>query len=156
MLIQGNDITFVHYPESSQTSESGERFSVLLHETVWERLDRPGETASREYMMMALADIQYIIVKAAHSERTEEAGISDISMDVGQERRTDLGLASAVEECSCPPGYKGLSCESCAPGYTGSGGGLYLGTCQPCDCNGKSSTCDPEVGTCLVRLYSLV
>ena len=96
MLIQGNNITFVHYPESSQTSEAGERFSVLLHETVWERLDRPGETASREYMMMALADIQYIIVKAAHSERTEEAGISEISMDVGQERRTDLSLASAV------------------------------------------------------------
>ena len=103
-------------------------------------------------MMMAMADLQYIIVKAAHSEKTVEAGISEISMDIGQERRTEGGLASAVEECSCPPGYKGLSCESCAPGYTRSGLGLYLGTCQPCDCNGKSSTCDPEVGTCLVRL----
>ena len=57
LLLQGNDITFVHFPEASETTEAGEKFSVLLHETVWQRLDRPGETASREYMMMALADI---------------------------------------------------------------------------------------------------
>ena len=124
---------------------------MLLQESAWERLDRPGEAASREYMMMALADLQYVLIKAAHSEVTVEAGISEITLDIGQERRTGLGRAGAVEECSCPPGYKGLSCESCAPGYTRAGRGLYLGTCQPCQCNGKSSTCDPEVGTCLVR-----
>ena len=57
--------------------------------------------------------------------------------------------ATAVEECSCPLGYLGLSCQSCAPGYTRSGSGLYLGTCVPCDCNGKSTTCDPDTGLCL-------
>ena len=72
-------------------------------------------------------------------------------MDYGQERNTGTSLASAVEECQCPEGYKGLSCENCAPGFTRSGSGLYLGTCVPCQCNGKSSSCDPESGTCLVN-----
>ena len=76
-------------------------------------------------------------------------------MDYGQERNTGTSLASAVEECQCPAGYKGLSCENCAPGYTRSGSGLYLGTCERCQCNGKSSSCDPESGTCLVIIHSL-
>ena len=151
MIFQGNDITFVHYGEAKERGEAGEKFSVLLQETAWERLDRPGEAATREYLMMALADLQYIIIKAAHSELTVEAGISEITLDIGQDRPTGLEVAGAVEECLCPPGYRGLSCESCAPGYTRSGRGLYLRACQPCQCNGKSDTCDPEVGTCLVR-----
>ena len=36
-------------------------------------------------------------------------------------------------------------------GYTRGEGGLYLGSCVPCDCNGLSQECDPETGTCLVR-----
>ena len=72
-------------------------------------------------------------------------------MDYSQERNTGTALATAVEECQCPEGYKGLSCENCAPGFTRSGSGLYLGTCTPCQCNGKSSTCDPENGVCSVK-----
>ena len=106
-IFQGNDITFVHHGEAKERVEAGAKFSVLLQESAWERLDRPGEAASREYLMMALADLEYVIIKAAHSELTEEAGISEITLDIGQERRTGLGLAGAVEECSCPPGYKG-------------------------------------------------
>ena len=73
-------------------------------------------------------------------------------MNVGVDRNTGNQLASAVEECSCPTGYKGLSCEDCAPGFTRDNSGLYLGLCHACDCNGKSSSCDAETGQCLVSL----
>jgi len=147
--LNGNDIRFVHFSEATSQSEKGHHYKVLLHESQWERVDRQGEKANREHLMMALADLDYIIVKAAHSERTLESSISGVSLDYGQERSTRSGLASAVEECQCPEGYKGLSCENCAPGYTRSGSGLYLGSCERCQCNGKSSSCDPESGTCL-------
>jgi hypothetical protein len=35
-----------------------------------------------------------------------------------------------VEQCFCPPGYTGLSCEDCAPGYERAPG-PYLGICVP-------------------------
>jgi len=146
--LKGNDITFVHSSEAVGRSEKGYQYKVLLHESQWDRDDGKGGKANREHMMMALADLEFIIIKAAHSGRTMESSISGVSMDYGQERNTRTSLATAVEECQCPPGYKGLSCENCAPGYTRSPG-LYLGTCQPCQCNGKSSSCHPEEGTCL-------
>lgn len=154
--VQGNDIVFVHFSEPVEAGPSGHKYRVLMHESAWERLDRPGSPASREYMMMALAGLDHILIKAAHSGVTSTAGISDVSLDTGSERdpRSGRGRASAVEQCQCPPGYKGLSCEACAPGYRRSGQGLYLGYCEPCDCNGKSSSCDSETGKCLVKFPS--
>ena len=101
---------------------------------------------------MALAGLQHVLVKAAHSARTVTASISRLSLDTGLARdpATGAGRAEAVEQCQCPPGYRGLSCEACAPGHTRAGRGLYLGYCEPCQCGGKSASCDPETGTCLV------
>ncbi|CAG5123328.1 unnamed protein product, partial [Candidula unifasciata] len=114
--------------------------------TQWVRMD--GEPATREHLLMALADLDFILIRAAHSRETEEAAISGISLDIAESRETGLERASSVEQCACPRGYKGLSCEDCDTGYTRSGGGLYLGLCEPCQCNGHSSECDPETGVC--------
>ena len=48
-----------------------------------------------------------------------------------------------IEQCVCPPGYTGLSCESCSPGYERSSSGT---------CRRPSETCptgyyaDPDTG----------
>lgn len=53
------------------------------------------------------------------------------------------------------PGYGGCQgcpfLQDCAPGYTRTGGGLYLGHCELCECNGHSESCHPESGACSVR-----
>lgn len=74
-----------------------------------------------------------------------------ISLDIAEERNTGQTRALSVEQCNCPPGYTGLSCEDCSAGYTRGEGGLYLGICEPCNCNGHSSHCDPRTGECFVR-----
>ncbi|XP_016817372.1 laminin subunit gamma-3 isoform X2 [Pan troglodytes] len=57
--------------------------------------------------------------------------------------------ASWVETCSCPSGYTGQFCESCAPGYKREmpQGGPYA-SCVPCTCN-QHGTCDPNTGICV-------
>lgn len=40
-----------------------------------------------------------------------ETTLTDIHMDSAGYRNTGQGKAAFVEECSCPPGYTGLSCE---------------------------------------------
>lgn len=39
------------------------------------------------------------------------SSISDISLDIAEDRNTGLGRAFEVEQCQCPVGYRGLSCE---------------------------------------------
>lgn len=63
-------------------------------------------------------------------------------------RESFRNAAIAVLGYSCPPGYKGSSCEDCDQGCTRSEGGLYLGVCERCQCNGHSEDCDPESGIC--------
>ncbi|XP_060107379.1 laminin subunit gamma-3 [Heteronotia binoei] len=56
--------------------------------------------------------------------------------------------ASWVEECTCPPGYVGRFCESCAPDFKREvpfAGPLT--SCIPCSCN-QHGSCDPNTGLC--------
>ena len=75
-----------------------------------------------------------------------------MSLDIAEERNLGGGQerALAVEQCACPRGYKGLSCEDCDTGYTRSVQGVYLGLCEPCNCNGHSNECHPDTGVCTV------
>ena len=78
--------------------------------------------------------------------------LSSVTLANIASRDEGLGFTTSVEQCSCPPGYKGLSCEDCAPGFTRSNDGLYLGLCKPCQCYGHSAICHAETGVCLVRI----
>lgn len=62
-------------------------------------------------MLMALADLDEILIRATHSTDLLSAGITGVSMEVAVPTYTSLPRALEVEECRCPPGYQGLSCQ---------------------------------------------
>nr|XP_050845973.1 basement membrane-specific heparan sulfate proteoglycan core protein isoform X24 [Vespula vulgaris] len=145
-LISANDIKLLYYSRESPEPNSQQSFTVPLLEQYWQRAD--GTTADREHLLMALADVRAIKIKATYTTHTDETALSSVSLDTAEKHNTGKARAVEVEECGCPVGYKGLSCEDCDVGYTRAMEGLYLGICEPCNCNGHSSQCDPESGLC--------
>ncbi|XP_057332116.1 basement membrane-specific heparan sulfate proteoglycan core protein isoform X8 [Microplitis mediator] len=145
-LISSNNINLLYYSKESLEPNTLQSFTVPLLEQFWQRAD--GSPANREHLLMALADVQSIRIKATYTTHTDEAALSHVTLDTAEKYNTGKERAVEVEECSCPVGYSGLSCEDCAVGYTRANEGLYLGICEPCNCNGHSSHCDPETGVC--------
>ncbi|KAF4527485.1 hypothetical protein B566_EDAN014538, partial [Ephemera danica] len=140
------DIKLRYFSRKTVEPNRPQTVSVPLYEQFWQRPD--GQTANREHLLMALANLEYILIKATYTTNTREAGLIQVSLDIADERNTGQQRALAVEQCTCPAGYRGLSCENCDVGYTRAEAGLYLGMCEPCDCNGHSTECDPETGVC--------
>ncbi|XP_039364874.1 basement membrane-specific heparan sulfate proteoglycan core protein isoform X5 [Mauremys reevesii] len=149
--ITGNDITLVAY-QPELLPRNRRSFEIILREQYWKRPD--GQHATREHLMMALADLDEILIRATYSTDMVSASIAGVSMETAVPTYSSLPLAPEVEECRCPPGYQGLSCQDCAAGYTRTGGGLYLGHCELCECNGHSDACHPETGACSNCLHN--
>ncbi|KAJ6656843.1 hypothetical protein lerEdw1_003174 [Lerista edwardsae] len=149
--ITGNDITLVAYQPALQPREH-KSFEIVFREQHWRRPD--GQPATREHLLMALADLDEILIRATYSTDMLSASIAGVSLETAVPAHTSLPRALEVEECRCPPGYQGLSCQDCASGYTRTGGGLYLGHCALCECNGHSDACHPETGACSNCLHN--
>ena len=74
--------------------------------------DVSGRRASRSTFMTLLSNIESILVKATHTGDTLEATLKDVRLGIAEPRSVSSTVrALAVEQCSCPVGYTGLSCE---------------------------------------------
>lgn len=81
-------------------------------------LSRPdGIAISREHFLLALADVKAILIKATYTTNNQLASLDSASIDTAEPNGYGPP-ALHVEQCVCPRGYVGTSCEDCAPGYT--------------------------------------
>ncbi|KAG9353051.1 hypothetical protein JZ751_017627 [Albula glossodonta] len=152
VVLQGNGIFLEHYSKIRPIARVPTTISVRFRESAWKRAD--GQPCTREHLLMALAETAVFMIRATYADSMSETSISDIQMDVAVPHSTGKEQALEVEECACPPGYKGPSCQECEEGYSRTGSGLYLGTCERCNCNGHASHCDPDSGECLQCLHN--
>lgn len=147
-----NDITILHYRRDDVLPSSAQSYAVPIVEDQWQRVD--GTTVNREHLLMTLADVSDIFIKATYTTTTDEASLSEVVMDTSSQHYTGTNArAVEVEQCQCPLGHQGTSCEDCSPGYRRTNSGTYLGLCEPCECNGHSDECDSETGVCRVSFY---
>lgn len=97
--------------------------------------------------MMTLASVDNILIRLQYVDQHLDTSLSNIEMDSAAAPNSGLGPASFVEECRCPVGYTGLSCEvresinffitkfeynslqNCAEGYVRHKSGPWLGQC---------------------------
>lgn len=148
VVVSGNEITLHHYRQESLPPTGSQTFVVPIFEDAWQHY-ADGTSANRQHLLMALANVTAIYLKATYTTVAEEAGLSQVVLDVSSEQNYGSSdRAWEVESCTCPSGHQGLSCEDCAPGYYKGDQGLYLGLCEVCDCNGHSDECDSKTGIC--------
>ncbi|XP_056099529.1 laminin subunit alpha-1 [Rhinichthys klamathensis goyatoka] len=137
---------------------------VPLTEHKWKYFNSVSDEAvSHADFMSVLSNVEYVLIKASYGSGLQQSRISNISLEVSLDA-DDVpeggagGVARLVEACECPPGYAGLSCQECSPGYyrqavselnmKGRDRPL-IRPCVPCRCNNHSVSCDLETGQCL-------
>nr|CAG4643691.1 EOG090X005Q [Lepidurus arcticus] len=105
--------------------------------------------SARDFISI-LANITAIKIKGTYAVRGTSF-LDDVKLETA--RRSGAGPpAQWMERCTCPEGYVGQFCESCAPGYRHepSHGGPFA-RCVPCNCNGHAQICDAETGRCICQ-----
>ncbi|GFY79495.1 laminin subunit gamma-1 [Trichonephila inaurata madagascariensis] len=103
----------------------------------------------RDYISI-LSNLTALKIKATYTP--EGTGYLD-NVRLDSAHRSPLGKeATWIEMCTCPEGYVGQFCESCAPGYRHdpANGGKFA-RCVPCNCHGHAEYCDPETGRCICQ-----
>ncbi|XP_029776916.1 laminin subunit gamma-3 [Suricata suricatta] len=101
------------------------------------------------HFQQLLANLTALRIRAGGQSGSPPGRVYLTEVRLTSARRGLSPPASWVEACSCPEGYTGQFCESCAPGYKRETplGGPYT-SCVPCTCN-QHGTCDPHTGICL-------
>uniref|UniRef100_A0A0R3RFI4 Laminin subunit alpha-2 n=1 Tax=Elaeophora elaphi TaxID=1147741 RepID=A0A0R3RFI4_9BILA len=160
IMVGNHRIILEHTPD--EMDESG-RYKIRLHESQWRSRLSPDVRVTRKQLMIALQNLQGIYIRATYNYPStgDAASINEISIDVAVwDNTTDPStnsIAIGVEQCECPQGYDGNSCQDPAEGYCrkrqpdflNSPDDLALvGGPQPCACNGHSTTCEAETCRC--------
>ncbi|MEQ2242481.1 hypothetical protein ILYODFUR_036250 [Ilyodon furcidens] len=109
VVIQGNNIFLEHYSQTKTSPRVPNAVTVTFRESSWRRID--GQPCTRENLLMALADVSLFMIRATYVDSITETSISDIKMDIAVPHLTGKERALEVEECACPLGYRGASCQ---------------------------------------------
>ncbi|XP_010221580.1 PREDICTED: laminin subunit alpha-1, partial [Tinamus guttatus] len=163
ILIKGGHTSKLVIYVDIPSPENGVRSNkeVEMKEDSWKYFNSVSDQpVSRFDFMSVLSNIEYILIKAAYGQGLQQSRIANISMEIAvkfEEMHGGRDRAHLIEQCRCPVGYAGFSCQSCAPGYyrgkhkevNGKDPHALIAPCVPCQCNNHSETCDLETGKCL-------
>jgi len=147
VIMTGNGVT-LHYTDTQTERTPGldDRLMAFVSSKSpgWSTQAGSFYPPSREQFLRLLSNIETILVRATVVRDMEEAMLKKVTMDIAVGQASGGPLAQGAEECRCPPGYRGLSCEQCATGHyrdlrDRSQG--PLGRCLPCPCNGNEESC---------------
>lgn len=151
----------IMYPQAMDDFE----ITIPLHENLWyhipdsvkdiittrsKRTEYKGETVTRKQFLNVLTNIKSLLLRAKFHTDQAECSLERVLMIVGNEDAMKYSMK--VEQCLCPPGYTGLSCELCDFSYmkvlTNTANHFEKFECIKCNCNAHAETCDLDIGTC--------
>uniref|UniRef100_A0A9J8BF91 Laminin, gamma 1 n=1 Tax=Cyprinus carpio carpio TaxID=630221 RepID=A0A9J8BF91_CYPCA len=135
--------------DNSYPGEETQTFVFRLHETTdyaWK------PNLKHADFQKLLHNLTSVMIRGTYSAKS--AGYLD-SVSLVTAHRGSGTPARWVERCTCPQGYVGQHCGQCDLGYRRSQPELgSFSSCEPCNCNGHSDTCDPVTGFCNCQHYT--
>lgn len=162
VILCGRNGLTIAYGNEEFSRDSSATINITLDEMGWYLLtddllaikanqwphqnSRLQRNVTRNQFLSILASLDALLIRASfHTDQVETSLERAIIYTGG----TQLGGTSTtrIEHCVCPPGYTGLSCESCEFGYirTHENNTWH---CKECPCNGHSESCDLQSGGC--------
>ena len=118
VILRGNGITLFHESRVRLEANQAVEVSVRFLPEEWTKGPDSREPARREDLMMVLQSIEYFLIRASYVDSPQlDTTVTHIRMDTATEQNYNQGQAVLVEECQCPPGYIGLSCDVILNGY---------------------------------------
>ena len=145
-VIIESPITTVYASLDKLPTSNMQTFEIRLDESTFSSVD----SAVRELdMIEVLSSVVSIKIRASYVPGDSSSLLLyGFAMQTAVQG-TNGTEAMNVEECVCPVGHTGVSCELCMPGFKRERPSLgHRSKCIPCECNEHSSTCDQETGTC--------
>ena len=128
-------------------------FQVRLIEKNWQLVDQDTtRPAKKEEIFQVLVQLEAILIRASFHSKMKETLLKDVSLTVAVPEKQNTSVAVSVEQCKCPKGYFGLSCEQCDFGYIRDVNYSKTLKCIFCNCNSHSESCD-TTGRCLVSYF---
>lgn len=151
----GNGV-MLQYINSEPFDENEERLFIIpikAEEGRWQKIDHQTQSsgiATRTDFLRALSNLEMIAVRSTLHTQMKESILKDVSLDEAVSNGLGNDIALSVEQCFCPAGYTGLSCESCTNGYIRQDDPIAnVHRCVPCPCNYHSEECDAITKKCL-------
>ncbi|XP_006834946.1 PREDICTED: laminin subunit gamma-3 [Chrysochloris asiatica] len=142
-------LSLLHISLSDDSQDTGQPGKMQLRFQLQETSEDADPLLPAFHFQRLLANLTALRIQASSPSLSPLGQVVLTEVRLTSAQRGLSPTASWVETCSCPNGYAGQFCESCAPGYKRETpmGGPYS-NCVPCTCN-QHGTCDPNSGTCL-------
>lgn len=123
------------------------------------RTEYRGDPVTRIQFMAVLSNVESMLLRGTYHTDQVECMLSRALWTSPKDTANEI-TSSLVEQCKCPMGYSGLSCETCEFGYVrvyeNSTAHDRIGKCLPCSCNGHAATCDLETSRCGECLHNTI
>ncbi|KFO92517.1 Laminin subunit gamma-3, partial [Buceros rhinoceros silvestris] len=142
LVLEGEGMEITMSSSESQSQHGKQAVTFRLHEA--EEGAEP--LLSAFSFQRLLSNLTALHVRVTHGPAQGRLSLSEVQLTSA---RPGPGAQAAwVEECTCPPGYAGQFCQSCAPGFKREipFGGPFV-SCVPCACN-QHGDCHPLSGHC--------
>ncbi|KAK3781049.1 hypothetical protein RRG08_046352 [Elysia crispata] len=151
-VLQGSNMTIT--ADLKRLRENSDyQLQVHLHESSWRHLE-DDRRVTRAEMMTLLYKLKRLLIRATYNTAQDTVFLKDVYLDMATPMVMDGSSLKSVEQCRCPEGYAGLSCENCISGWKRVDNQLIRGRCRKCQCHNHADDCDPYTGKCLACKHS--